>query len=254
MNDNHIQTNRKKLRKQILKLMQIKLTFFLLQNSEDDLPICAQNAVCSKIDLYETPWIERQCRCPAPTFTQSPAAHRHVIYHHKTVNNNNQNLLPSPTLSTSTNNNNNNKYQQYYDDDIRIQQKRMLDFNGGDDDDDVDSNVTNEHKHIRDILKKLGTIYDADDILDDHHQQPHHHSQQSSTTTTTMNSRGGASSGTGGAQKNTRFRHGGLAHRNDFTKTGGCSSYIGMEDGHTIADKTRQYKLCEPVHKLPVCR
>nr|3C9A_A Chain A, Protein giant-lens [Drosophila melanogaster]3C9A_B Chain B, Protein giant-lens [Drosophila melanogaster]3CGU_A Chain A, Protein giant-lens [unidentified]3CGU_B Chain B, Protein giant-lens [unidentified] len=33
-------------------------------DSEEDLPVCAPNAVCSKIDLYETPWIERQCRCP----------------------------------------------------------------------------------------------------------------------------------------------------------------------------------------------
>ncbi|PSN44112.1 Giant-lens protein, partial [Blattella germanica] len=33
-------------------------------NSEDDLPECSPWAVCSKVDLYETPWVERQCRCP----------------------------------------------------------------------------------------------------------------------------------------------------------------------------------------------
>lgn len=36
----------------------------LFQESESDLPICQPNAVCNKVDLYETPWLERQCRCP----------------------------------------------------------------------------------------------------------------------------------------------------------------------------------------------
>lgn len=33
-------------------------------NHEDELPECSPWAVCSKVDLYETPWVERQCRCP----------------------------------------------------------------------------------------------------------------------------------------------------------------------------------------------
>lgn len=33
-----------------------------------------------------------------------------------------------------------------------------------------------------------------------------------------------------------------------------CSRSLHADDGHTIVDKTRQYKLCEPVKRLPVCR
>ncbi|KAG7196952.1 hypothetical protein KM043_000219 [Ampulex compressa] len=33
-----------------------------------------------------------------------------------------------------------------------------------------------------------------------------------------------------------------------------CPSTLRADDGHTIADKTRQYKLCEPIKRLPICR
>ncbi|KYM84700.1 hypothetical protein ALC53_05093 [Atta colombica] len=34
-------------------------------NSEKELPECADRSeVCSKVDLYGAPWVERQCRCP----------------------------------------------------------------------------------------------------------------------------------------------------------------------------------------------
>ncbi|XP_015522888.1 protein giant-lens [Neodiprion lecontei] len=33
-----------------------------------------------------------------------------------------------------------------------------------------------------------------------------------------------------------------------------CPSSLHADDGHTIVDKTRQYKLCEPVKRLPICR
>ncbi|XP_076664570.1 protein argos isoform X2 [Andrena cerasifolii] len=33
-----------------------------------------------------------------------------------------------------------------------------------------------------------------------------------------------------------------------------CPSSLDGDDGHTIVDKTRQYKLCEPVKRLPICR
>lgn len=36
----------------------------LLQSSEAELPECGEGAVCSKLDVYEKPWLERQCRCP----------------------------------------------------------------------------------------------------------------------------------------------------------------------------------------------
>lgn len=38
--------------------------FLNLQNTEEDLPVCNPRVVCSKVDLYESPWLERQCRCP----------------------------------------------------------------------------------------------------------------------------------------------------------------------------------------------
>lgn len=35
------------------------------QDSEKELPECADRSeVCSKVDLYGAPWVERQCRCP----------------------------------------------------------------------------------------------------------------------------------------------------------------------------------------------
>ncbi|GAB6027065.1 hypothetical protein CHUAL_014107 [Chamberlinius hualienensis] len=38
--------------------------FYERGNSEEDLPVCSKNSVCNKVDIYENPWIERQCRCP----------------------------------------------------------------------------------------------------------------------------------------------------------------------------------------------
>ncbi|GFG29721.1 hypothetical protein Cfor_03307, partial [Coptotermes formosanus] len=51
------------------------------QNSEDDLPECSPWAVCSKVDLYETPWVERQCRCSGRQScpSQLPATDGHTI-------------------------------------------------------------------------------------------------------------------------------------------------------------------------------
>ncbi|KMQ88963.1 giant-lens protein, partial [Lasius niger] len=33
-----------------------------------------------------------------------------------------------------------------------------------------------------------------------------------------------------------------------------CPSSLHGDDGYTIVDKTRRYKLCEPVKRLPICR
>jgi protein giant-lens (argos) len=38
--------------------------FLLFQSSEEELPVCEKWAVCSKVDMYQWPWVERQCRCP----------------------------------------------------------------------------------------------------------------------------------------------------------------------------------------------
>ncbi|XP_057324609.1 protein giant-lens [Microplitis mediator] len=37
---------------------------YQIGSSEKELPECTKNEVCSKVDLYGTPWVERQCRCP----------------------------------------------------------------------------------------------------------------------------------------------------------------------------------------------
>lgn len=35
--------------------------------NETTLPECGTLSVCSKIDTYDKPWIEKQCRCPEHT-------------------------------------------------------------------------------------------------------------------------------------------------------------------------------------------
>lgn len=32
--------------------------------NETTLPECSTFSVCSKIDTYDKPWVEKQCRCP----------------------------------------------------------------------------------------------------------------------------------------------------------------------------------------------
>lgn len=39
------------------------LLYLSFQNSEDELPECNSKSICNKVDLYDTPWVERQCRC-----------------------------------------------------------------------------------------------------------------------------------------------------------------------------------------------
>ena len=40
-------------------------TISYFQNTEESLPVCSPNMVCNKVDTYGSPWVERQCRCPA---------------------------------------------------------------------------------------------------------------------------------------------------------------------------------------------
>lgn len=56
--------------------------------------------------------------------------------------------------------------------------------------------------------------------------------------------------------KMTKIRHhNSNGHQSHYTSNGGhCSNAIATNDGYTIADKTRLYKMCEPVQKLPLCR
>ncbi|XP_059621798.1 protein giant-lens [Phlebotomus argentipes] len=167
--------------------------------SESDLPVCAPNAVCSKIDLYEMPWIERQCRCP------------------------NVSALPSQHI--------NYQHSEFLEKLLRK----------------LSNDPTIERKTTREMLRRLGAVYHVDDIVLGGLEEPDQgyyyrskgaHKKDFHLTATDLH-------------ESKRLRH--AAHR-DFATIGGCSSAIGGEDGHTIVDKTRHYKLCSPIHKLPVCR
>ncbi|KAI8041798.1 hypothetical protein M5D96_006067, partial [Drosophila gunungcola] len=156
------------------------------KDSEEDLPICAPNAVCSKIDLYEIPWIERQCRCP-----ESNRMPNNVIIHHHS----------HPSVSADT-----LKYRNYYEREKMMQHKRML----------------------LDDLDHLDQSPDYNDAL------PYAEVQDNEFP------RGSA-----------HMRHSGHRGLKESPPSfiGGCPSSLGVEDGHTIADKTRHYKMCQPVHK-----
>lgn len=54
--------------------------------------------------------------------------------------------------------------------------------------------------------------------------------------------------------KMTKIRHHNNVRGGHPSNSGQCSNAITSNDGHTIADKTRLYKMCEPVQKLPLCR
>lgn len=44
---------------------QQPIVIYQIGVGEEDLPECSsKNEICSKVDLYGTPWVERQCRCP----------------------------------------------------------------------------------------------------------------------------------------------------------------------------------------------
>ncbi|XP_071055168.1 protein giant-lens [Onthophagus taurus] len=45
------------------KIPDIRI-LYQIGDSEEDLPTCSSRAICSKVDLYDPPWLERQCRCP----------------------------------------------------------------------------------------------------------------------------------------------------------------------------------------------
>lgn len=44
----------------------------LPQESDSDLPVCSPYSVCSKLDTYGQPFLEKQCRCAGPPCSSSP--------------------------------------------------------------------------------------------------------------------------------------------------------------------------------------
>ncbi|XP_023178622.2 protein giant-lens [Drosophila hydei] len=194
-------------------------------DSEADLPVCAPNAVCSKIDLYETPWIERQCRCP-----ESNRMPNNVIVHHHEHGHG----LPEGQ-----------KHRSYYE---KEKHKRLLLGDG------LYRDKRYESLHLKKLMQKLGAVYEDDLQLqssdyverspDYNEALPPSYEQVADNELPHVPSRGG-----------THMRHSGHRGQKEATSfIGGCPSSLGVEDGHTIADKTRHYKLCQPVHKLPICK
>ncbi|CAH1377735.1 hypothetical protein MTP99_019148 [Tenebrio molitor] len=49
-------------RKKNINLTNIKV-LYQIGTSDSDLPECGPRAICNKIDMYDIPWIEKQCRC-----------------------------------------------------------------------------------------------------------------------------------------------------------------------------------------------
>lgn len=177
------------------------------------MPICATNAVCSKIDLYETPWIERQCRCPKTT-----SKHSHIINHAKDTKLNAKQV-----------------YNLLLDD----PKPKLADY--------MDSETDADSQHLKSLFRKLGVFYDQDDIvIDENDYNDFHPNNQVNHKNRLFRKQ---FTDPHDAKK---FRH--SNHKVDIQRIGGCPAAVGVEDGHTIADKTRHYKLCEPIHKLPQCR
>ncbi|TMW43014.1 hypothetical protein DOY81_011906 [Sarcophaga bullata] len=193
------------------------------------------------------PWIERQCRCPLINRTPEIVIH----HHHK-------------DSQHMHNNHNNEKYHSYYEHANRMHQNKhlLLDAAAFGTDKKYDS------LHLKKLIHKLGAVYEDDihlpsdyimheensalasnedtaDLLyrEDLHRNEYPHlamkrQQQQHLYTNSAH-----------------MRHSGhMGHQEKLTFIGGCPSGLGVEDGHTIADKTRHYKLCQPVHRLPVCR
>lgn len=212
---NHIKNNINLIRFVYLLFIFIVFLFFsirLEQTDENDLPICSPNAVCSKIDLYETPWIERQCRCPKPNY----AKHYRTVYHMKEI------LRPEVR---------NSNYRHVIEQKVKIADEENL---------NNDYNLE-EEQHIKNLMRKLGVVYNAEDVAND--EETSNSASHRSTKRRFNNANL--------VKMEPKFRH---ASHHDIPRLGGCPSAISDSDGHTITDKTRLYKLCEPVHKLPLCR
>ncbi|XP_073840452.1 protein argos [Musca autumnalis] len=227
-------------------------------NSEDDLPICAPNAVCSKIDLYETPWIERQCRCPA--VNRSPEI---IIHHHH----------KETTGGGGTHSNHNSeKYHTYHYEHSKLMHQQqnkhlLLDAAAGFVGDKKFDNL-----HLKKLMHKLGAVYEDDLNLPSDYGMHHHKNEE--TNSALDDDSNEATLYYSDEFKDNEFpahfaikrqhlysnsphmRHSGHmgSHSGKISYIGGCPSGLGIDDGHTIADKTRHYKMCQPVHRLPVCR
>lgn len=175
--------------------------------------------------------------------------------------------LKEPILPISSYIGHDAKFHSFYDKEKLIHHKNLLLS-------DI-SDKKLESAHLKKLMQKLGAVYqddlvtephdfvvDTSGVLDDDINGQHimYHeihenefprdvykllpkSASNPTTTTQVLSKA-------------HMRHSGHSgHKaRAIPLIGGCPSSLGIEDGHTIADKTRHYKLCNSVHKLPVCK
>lgn len=157
------------------------------------------------------------------------------------------------------------KYRSYYEKEKLLQHKRLLVSDFGD--------KRFESLHMKKLMQKLGAVYQDDlDLqpsdfletnedsgggaqddfdLDEINENEFPHMPPRRTPAVVHQQHISATSSNNAAH----MRHSGHSNRaKELSYIGGCPSGLGIEDGHTIADKTRHYKLCSPVHKLPVCK
>lgn len=179
-------------------------------------------AVCSKIDIYDAdiPYIERQCICPQQT------AGAPLIYQY--------NLDSRTTV-----------LQKHLENVQRNRPHRILDLN-------YNVRVPGfEEAYIKELMRKLKSVYETPKIiLEDSAQFETHGGRLLRKKQKPPSHRELDNVIPDKAYMAGKKRHN---HRMEVPKIGGCSALIGRGDGHTIVDKTRQYKVCEPVNRLPEC-
>ncbi|XP_031626323.1 protein giant-lens [Contarinia nasturtii] len=214
------------------KTIQEPRIFYQVGSSEDDLPICGTNEVCSKIDLYGTPWIERQCRCP-------PTKHHHIFEGAIETGNERNSILSAR-----------NRHAILHNLKLSETTGNLYDF---------------ESEHIKNVLIKLGMLHNAEDSLikeaeeymneNDASDELNYSEEESFSTNFPRNHRHRMQNNEAIEMvKMTKIRHHNNVHGQHAQPSGQCSNAITSNDGYTIADKTRMYKMCEPVQKLPLCR
>lgn len=194
------------------------------------MPICGTNEVCSKIDLYGTPWIERQCRCP-------PVKHHHIFEGAIEAGNERNSIL-----------NARNRHAILHNLKLSESTGNLYDF---------------ESEHIKNVLMKLGMLHnaedslmkDADDYMNENESDEINYSEEQEESLSSKLPRNRHRSQSNEAfevRKMTKIRHHNNVHGQKQNSQ--CSNAITSNDGYTIADKTRLYKMCEPIQRLPLCR
>jgi len=138
----------------------------------------------------------------------------------------------------------NQKYRNYYEKEKFLQHKRLLlgEF----------QDKKFESLHLKKLMQKLGAVYEDDLQLQSGDYLERSPDYNEALPPELADNELPHSL----PRASAHMRHSGHRGLKESATSfiGGCPSSLGIEDGHTIADKTRHYKLCQPVHKLPVCK